>query len=599
MSRSTPAMTSQDPPSKLSVMPNGLPKTREGHEVTARRGPLVSSAACIALALFTMGVATLALAAPVSASTASSTSTTIAATTPPTTASVATSSPTSTFPSSSTTTTTVGRRGTAVIANSNGFTGAGLNGAGSSFAAPAIETFQQVVTSAPYNLNVNYTSTSSGDGRYEFTNGTTDFAVSDIAYGLGNSDTTPPSFHFIYVPITAGGIAFMYNIPGLSANLQLTSYTACAILTGGITNWNDPHIASSNPGVALPNLAIRPVTESDPAGTNFVLEEWCIAEQPALWTAFANYENGLSSNQVTISATQPESQWPPLSNGLNADSTAAVASDVSTNAAAIGPVQLQYATDAGFGKGDVTKGVAAVQNASGAYALPTPVDVASALAYATQLANGTHQLNFNGVGPHVYNPSTYSYLLSPAAGWQAAKGAVLSAFVNYILTLGQTKSPSIGYASLGLSLERYGIDSVTADVPGAVAVTAAEQAGYACGDLTPTEVAAGQTTPTCGVTNATAPVPPASGAGTLSGTASKSVAATGSSSSAKSGSGSSGSGGSGGAGGVDPAVSLSGGTGLAFTGGNPVPLLILGVALLSGGWVLRRRLLRRRRVGES
>ncbi len=32
----------------------------------------------------------------------------------------------------------------------------------------------------------------------------------------------------------------MYNIPGLTQNLQLTSYTACAILTGGITNWNDP-----------------------------------------------------------------------------------------------------------------------------------------------------------------------------------------------------------------------------------------------------------------------------------------------------------------------------------------------------------------------
>ena len=30
----------------------------------------------------------------------------------------------------------------------------------------------------------------------------------------------------------------------------------------------------------------------------------------------------------------------------------------------------------------------------------------------------------------------------------------MSAFVNYVLTLGQQKSPSIGYASLGLSLER-------------------------------------------------------------------------------------------------------------------------------------------------
>ena len=83
------------------------------------------------------------------------------------------------------------------------------------------------------------------------------------------------------------------------------------------------------------------------------------------------------------------------------------------------------------------------------YTQPTPVDVASALAYATQLANGTHQLNFNGVGPNVYNPSTYSYLLTQTTGWQPAKGAVMSGFVNYALTLGQQESPRFGYAASG------------------------------------------------------------------------------------------------------------------------------------------------------
>jgi ABC-type phosphate transport system substrate-binding protein len=479
--------------------------------------------------------------------------------------------------------------------------GAGLNGAGSSFAAPAIETFQNVVQSPPYSLNVNYTSTSSGDGRYEFTNGTTDFAVSDIAYGLGSEDTTPPKFSYIYVPITAGGIAFMYNIPGLTKTLQLTSYTACAILTGGITNWNNSQIAASNPGVSLPNLAIRPVTESDPAGTNFVLQEWCIDEQPALWKAFANFENSQSGSAGIITATSPESEWPALTNGLDADQTAAVSSDVSTNAGSMGPVQLQYATDAGFGTGNTAKGVASVLNASGDYAAPTPVDVASALAYATQLPNGTHQLNFGGAGPHVYNPSTYSYLLTPTAGWQASKGAVMSGFVNYVLTLGQAKSPSFGYASLGLSLERYGIDAVTADVPGAVKVTAAEQAGYACGDLTPSEVAAGQTTPTCGITDATAPIPPASGVAGVGGhsTAGSGAQTAGSSGAGGAGGGSDGVGGVGGVGGANAGVSLSGSTPLAFTGVDPLPLVVLGGLLLATGWTARRRLLKRRRAGEA
>jgi hypothetical protein len=201
------------------------------------------------------------------------------------------------------------------------------------------------------------------------------------------------------------------------------------------------------------------------------------------------------------------------------------------------------------------------------------------------------------VGPHVYNPSTYSYLLTPTAGWQSAKGAVMSGWVNYALTLGQQLSPSFGYASLGLSLERFGITAVTADVPGAVPVTAAEQAAYACGDLTPTEVAAGQTTPTCGVTTVTAPIPPAGGVGATGGSGSSTTAASGSATHATSSgaSGSTGTGGTGGGTGVDAGVSLAGSTPLAFTGGNPVPVAVGGAILVVGGWFARRRLLRGRR----
>ena len=373
--------------------------------------------------------------------------------------------------------------------------------------------------------------------------------------------------------------------------MQLSSYTACALLTGGITNWNDPALAADNPGVAFPNLTVRPVTESDSAGTNYVLEEWCINQQPALWAAFANQQNhqsGGPGDGVVISATQPESNWPGLPGGLDQQSTSGVAGSIATNAGAIGAVQVKYASDLGFGPTTPPKGVASVKNASGKYTQPTPVDVASALAYATQQSNGTHQLNFNGAGPNVYNPSTYSYLLAKTKGSDPALGAVLSGFVNYALTLGQQSSPSFGYASLGLSLEKYGVDQVTANVPGAVATTAAEQKAYACGDLTPAEVQAGQTTPTCGVLNTAAQAPGTTAAGAHAAGAG-----------ATSGSGGSGSGGSGGSGsGADAAVSLSGGSGLAFTGGDPLPLVLLGGLMVVGSWIVRRRLTRRRQPAE-
>ncbi len=471
-----------------------------------------------------------------------------------------------------------------------------INGTGSSFASPAIETWVNTTHGAPYNLSMNWAPSNSGTGRYEFTNQTTDFAVSDIGY-VGNTDTTPPSFAFNFIPITAGGIAFMYHVPGVNKQLQLSSLTACGLLTGGIKNWNDPTIAADNPGVSLPNLPVVPVTESDSAGTNYVLEEWCIDEQPALWAAFVSAQNSQSggpTDGVALSPTAPNSNWPGIKGGLDDQSTTAVASDVANNGGGIGAVQVKYAEEeSGFGGTDPSKNVALVKNASGDFTAPTPVDVASALAYASQLPNGTHQLNFNGLGPHVYNPSTYSYLLTPTTGWAASKGDTMSQFVNYVLTLGQQTAPSFGYASLGLSLEQYGITAVQHNVPGAVPPTAAEQQAYSCGDLTPAEVAAGQTTPTCGVVNQTA-APPGANQGTatgsaVSGTKTASAATTAAS---KGGSGS-GSGGGSSAGGANAAVSLAGTSAMAGTGIDAIPFTVSGLCLLVIGVVGRRRFKRR------
>jgi phosphate transport system substrate-binding protein len=517
-----------------------------------------------------------------------------------------TSSTTSTSTTSSTTTTTwpLSSDTPPVPPESElAVTPASIAGNGSSFAAPAVTNWADDIGQSPYNLTVSYTPSSSGQGRYEFTNKTVDYAVSDTGYVDSSVGTTPPSFPFEFIPITAAGVAFMYNIPGLTQTLQLTSYTACLLLTGQITNWDDPALKQNgaNANVTLPNLKVLPITESDPAGTNFVLEEYCIAEQPAVWAQYATNMGKLGAppSGVPISATTPGSNWEAPGNGYDEQSTSAVTSNVVNNPGAVGPVQVNYANDSGFTGSDPAHGVAEVENASGKFTLPTPVDVASALAYATQLSNGTHQLDFNGAGPNVYNPSTYSYLLTQTTGWSPQKGDTMSQFVNFVLTLGQQLAPKYGYATLGLSLERYGIDQVIANVPGAVDPTAAESAAYSCGDLTPTEVQAGQTTPTCGVTNGTPPPPPpgAANVATVNGnTAAGKAAAL--ATSAKS-AGASGSAGSGGAGGVDPSVSLVGASAMASTGIDALPVLAFGVLLLAGGFIGRRRMQRQRRSRGS
>jgi ABC-type phosphate transport system substrate-binding protein len=466
----------------------------------------------------------------------------------------------------------------------------GLIGAGSSFAALEVQNWTSAVAKPPYNLNIQYSSTSSGDGRFSFAKQSIDFAVTDIPYQGYPFDTASPSFPFIYVPVTAGGLAFMYHINGLSTKLQLSSYSACALMTGGVAYWDDQIIKADNPGVSLPHTPVHPVTRTDLAGTNFVLQEYCIHEQPALWAAFVGSKAVQQyQGQVNdLSATAPRSDWPLFPGAIPVSGSATAADTVSNpnDDGYVTAVETAYATQRGFP-------VASVKNASGDYTQPTAVGVASALAYATQQSNGTHVLDFDGQGPLVYNPSTYSYLVTATTGWDPSKGAVLSQFANYSLTLGQQTAPQNGYASLGLSLEQYGVNAIKANVPGAVALTSAEQNAYACGDFTPAEVQKGATSPTCGVTNPNnSSTPGVAGSGSSNGAISGSSESSGGASRGSSGT----SGTSGGSGGVDPAVALSGSApALSYTGVNPLPLLVVGVSLFGLGWLGRRRLIRAER----
>ena len=69
------------------------------------------------------------------------------------------------------------------------------------------------VGQSPYNLPVSYTSSASGDGRFAFANQTVDDGgVTDLADEPYPFDTKSPTFPFDYIPVTAGGLAFMYHV---------------------------------------------------------------------------------------------------------------------------------------------------------------------------------------------------------------------------------------------------------------------------------------------------------------------------------------------------------------------------------------------------
>ena len=161
-----------------------------------------------------------------------------------------------------------------------------VSGEGSSWSANAID--QWIADVHADGMQVNYTANGSTTGRQNFINGQTDFAASDIPFQTDPSDgsapETPQPGSYAYMPITAGGTVFMYNlkIDGQQVtNLRLSGENITKIFTGAITNWDNPAMAADNPGLKLPDQTIVPVVRSDGAGSSYELSEWMISQYPS------------------------------------------------------------------------------------------------------------------------------------------------------------------------------------------------------------------------------------------------------------------------------------------------------------------------------
>ncbi len=83
----------------------------------------------------------------------------------------------------------------------------------------------------------------------------------------------------LHIPVVAGGVAIMYNLPG-NPKLKLDGDTLANIYLGNINKWNDPKIAALNPGVDLPDLAIVPVHRTEGSGTTFIFTDYLSAVNP-------------------------------------------------------------------------------------------------------------------------------------------------------------------------------------------------------------------------------------------------------------------------------------------------------------------------------
>ncbi len=333
-----------------------------------------------------------------------------------------------------------------------------ITGSGSTWSQNALDQWRTNVASN-YGMTVNYNGVGSTQGRREYINGDLDFAVSEIPFQSrpedGSAPEVPP-FGYAYMPIVAGGTAFMYhlNIGGKRVtNLRLSGPVITKIFTGAITKWNDPAVQADNPGLALPDRAIVPVVRSDGSGSSAQFSLWMSKQHGDLWTA------GMRS------------QFPPPANGKALKGSDGVSGYVAQGygEGSINYVEYSYALEQGFP-------VAKVLNKADYYVEPTADSVAVALMQAqintdlTQILDGV----YNSGDPRTYPLSSYSYMIVPTQlggkTFTTAKGSTLSVFASYMLCEGQRQAEDLGYSPLPMNLVLAGFEQIRR-IPGSTATT--------------------------------------------------------------------------------------------------------------------------------
>jgi phosphate transport system substrate-binding protein len=331
--------------------------------------------------------------------------------------------------------------------NSNGNSssgGSGNNAAGCASGSLSGQgsTFQQgdFANQCP-GAQVTYTGVGSGAGIEQFGLGKSDFAGSDVVMVADEQSAADracgsPAIH---VPITAGGVAIIYNLSGLD-NLQLSAPTLAKIFTGKIKTWNDPAIKQENPGANLPSQAISVYHREDDSGTTAVFTGFLDAVAHSDWPNGA----GKESSRITV--------------GQKATGSDGVTAGVKQTAGGITYAEVSYATQNNLPTAKV-KGV-------GDYTALTADSVSQALASGFSVTgsgdNLAGALDFTKMTSG-YPISTVSYAIVCSKYKDASKGSLVKDYFDYALGAGQNSADQLGFAPLPSTLltkAKAAIDSV-------------------------------------------------------------------------------------------------------------------------------------------
>jgi phosphate transport system substrate-binding protein len=273
-------------------------------------------------------------------------------------------------------------------------TGLTLQGNGAQFVNPLMSQWEPLFSMSSGN-SINYPADGSGTGISEFNGTTVDFAVTDEPLDSMQTSALPsPALTF---PIVGGALAIIYNLPGVTKQLNLTGAVLAGIYLGTITTWNSEPIQTLNPGVTLPAETIYTVHRSDPAGTTYVLTNF-LSEDNATW-------NTTVGQGISV-------MFPNAPKQIAEKGNSAVLHEVESTDYTIGYSDLTDVLTASS-----PPGYAAVENPSHQFVSPTIASTASAIAdKLARIALPSSAGNWYGVslvnapGPTDYPLATFVFL---------------------------------------------------------------------------------------------------------------------------------------------------------------------------------------------
>jgi phosphate transport system substrate-binding protein len=305
-------------------------------------------------------------------------------------------------------------------------TGITTSGAGASFLTTILTQWESGYASASSN-KVNYNPDGAGDGITSFSEKQVQFAATDEPVTSQESSSFPGTT--LTLPVTGGAVTIVYDLPGYDHTLQLNATTLIGIYTGTISNWDSPKLNVSGLNPDLPDATIIPVVRSDGAGTTYVL---------------TNYLSDDSSSWASTVGTSIQPTWPTVPNGTERaeKGNSGLATFVDETPDAIGYVDLADA------ESHSNLAIAAVENPSQAYVVPTVADTQSAIndlsgqPIPPATGNWSAVSWVNALGPGDYPLATLSYFLvlqDPGIGYEAsdANTTALVWWLDWILTAGQ------------------------------------------------------------------------------------------------------------------------------------------------------------------